>query len=245
VGAWARNTLTGGAYVFEDNGSGQWSEVANLSGPSGAFGFSVTQDSGRALIGSILNNAMLYERDANGAWHLTDALLSDKPYTPYSVSLDGRWAAIGNPHDPTVNENIGAVLVFHEDDSGHWGQVTKLTASDARRGVTFGTAVDIHGSRILIASDGKRQAYIFERGPDGAWTETALLVPSVSRDAGSFGYSATWNGHYIMVGASGRRPSGAVYVYHMPEPTTGVLAILGGTMATFSYRRKRKSDNAN
>jgi hypothetical protein len=244
VGAWGRNTMQGGAYAFEEDCGGNWCEAANLSGPDGVFGLSVAQDGSRALVGSARNNAMLYERSGDGAWTLTDSLVGVQSYTPYAVSLNGPWAAVGNPYDSTLGPNAGAVLLFHEDEAGNWSQVGKIFASDGGPDQYFGAVVDLDGTRLLAAADhfkDKGAGYLFSLGVNNQWQQIAQLTTGDAFHGGSFGYAGQLDGHNILISDYSRRGGGMVYAYHMPEPSAfmlGMIAALGAWACGRGNRRE-------
>jgi hypothetical protein len=84
IGAWGTNSYAGNAYVFTPDGSGNWSQVAELNGQAskGQFGYSVAIDSDTCVIGAyIAGSAYVYTSDATGNWSPvskpTDAASSD------------------------------------------------------------------------------------------------------------------------------------------------------------------------
>jgi hypothetical protein len=84
IGAWGTNSYAGNAYVFTTDGSGNWSQVAELNGQAskGQFGYSVAIDSDTCVIGAyIAGSAYVYTSDATGNWSPvskpTDAASSD------------------------------------------------------------------------------------------------------------------------------------------------------------------------
>ena len=98
---------------------------------------------------------------------LEDHELWSNPANPYdafgkAVSIDGNRAIVGAPYfDPEDGStsfapitSAGAAFIF-EFDGSQWNQTAFLTASDADPGDNFGSAVAIHGDRVVV---GARQA---------------------------------------------------------------------------------------
>jgi hypothetical protein len=115
------------------------------------------------------------------------------------------------PGDPTTHR-------------GGWEEIALLRSKESRSGATFGAAVAIDGSRILVGSPGHSGsgfaagfAEVFVAAPDG-WRHEAALNPSgVASPMGSrVGSSVALAGRTAAVGAPGHASSG---------PSTGCVDI--------------------
>ena len=80
--------------------------------------------------------------------------------------------------------NSGSAYIFERNTNGAdmWGEVTKLTASDAAANDFFGTSVAISGDTAIVGANvnddtgsDSGSAYIFERNTNGVdmWGEVA------------------------------------------------------------------------
>ena len=175
-----RRSWSGSAYLFERDGSGQWTEVQKLVASDRSafdeFGIAVAISGDRALVGTHYADkdangsnpqgeagaAYVYERDASGTWQevqkLTPSDRSTADYFGYSVDLSGDYALIGAyRQDSDANGNnalpdAGAAYLFQRNNSGTWTEVQKLTPSDRSAGDAFGIAISIDGSRALIGA---------------------------------------------------------------------------------------------
>ncbi|NQT93857.1 MAG: hypothetical protein HQ559_13945, partial [Lentisphaerae bacterium] len=184
-------TDEGAAYVFERNAGGinGWGQVAKLTASDGEaeeeFGFSVAVAGDVALIGACKDDdagtrsgsAYIFERNAGGdnAWgQVAELMASDgeiEAQFGVSVSVAGDVALVGAFSQDDVGVDSGAAYVFERNAGGTnaWGQVAKLTASDAAASDYFGISVSVGGDVMLVgargdddAGDAAGSAYIFE-----------------------------------------------------------------------------------
>ena len=128
VGAWSEdgnnNELSncGAAYIFERDGSGNWTEKSLLRasnlGANDRFGQSVAISGNYAIVGANLEDgtnisyginfnsgaAYMFERDGSGNWAETKILRAnnDRGATNFgeSVAIDGNYAIVGASQDP-------------------------------------------------------------------------------------------------------------------------------------------------
>jgi hypothetical protein len=72
-----------------------------------------------------------------------------------SVSISGDYAIVGAyAEDAAGAINTGAAYIFYrnEDGNDNWGEVTKLTASDAEAHDNFGYSVSISGYYAIVGA---------------------------------------------------------------------------------------------
>ncbi len=116
-----------------------------------------------------------------------------------SVAISGDTALVGaneedgGPGDPA--SLVGAAYVFGRNQGGmnNWGEVAKLTASDAQAGDQFGNSVAISGDTALVTRlTGGGAAYVFDRNQGGInnWGEVKKLTASDAQAGDQFGRSA-------------------------------------------------------
>src|SRR5258708_16881185 len=95
------------------------------------------------------------------------------------------------------NSNTGAGYIFERNQGGaeNWGQVQKLTASDAAANDYFGYSVAINADTVVVGAYSKGAAYIFERNQGGAehWGQGQKLTSSDGLGGHQFGLSVTIN----------------------------------------------------
>lgn len=140
-----------------------------------------------------------------------------------SVSIDGRWAAVGASGNDEKGPGAGAVYVYRIDGTGRWVFDAKLTASDGQDGDAFGASVSISGGVVAIGATGDDDdgtfagaAYVFTRSASG-WTQQAKLHSSTPNAYGVFGGAVALRGGTLAVGSRGddgrAYHAGAVFVF--------------------------------
>ena len=147
-----------------------------------------------------------------------------------AVAISSDSALVGSPYG-FDGRSAGAAYVF-ELTAGGWRQVTRLAASNGKPGDSFGSALAIYDSAVLIGAWGtdgiapvSGGAFVFERGPNG-WREVAVLTNPDAVERQLLGYSVALGARTAMVGAPGVNTklrsdrsktvpawSGAVYVW--------------------------------
>ncbi|HMG77030.1 MAG TPA: FG-GAP repeat protein, partial [Pyrinomonadaceae bacterium] len=189
------------------------------------FGYSVATNGNTVVVGAYGKNsntgaAYIFERNQGGAenWGqvqkltASDAAVNDQFGRSVAIDVDtvvvGAWLK---------NSNTGAGYIFERNQGGaeNWGQVQKLTASDAAGGDDFGSSVSINADTVVVGAWVKNSntgaAYIFERNQGGAehWAQVQKLTAS-DAVVRYFGYSVSINGDTVVVGAY---DTGAAYIF--------------------------------
>ena len=254
----------GTAYVYQRNQGGpdNWGEVKLLFASDAdlddQFGFSVAVSGDTAVVGayredaditcacglagSNVGAAYVFQRDQGGSdnWgEVTKLLASDYERGDHfgvSAAVSGDTAVVGADRE---DGETGAAYVFQRDEGGqdNWGEVTKLTASDAEPNARFGTSVALSADTALIGAAldntggaDAGAAYVFRRdqaGPDN-WGEVRKLAASDAELFDRFGTGVALSGDTAIVGAysedTGGADAGAAYVFEQlqpkPTPTT-------------------------
>jgi hypothetical protein len=157
----------------------------------------------------------------------------------WSVAIDGDTVVVGAYRK---NSYTGAVYVFHTTDGGAtYGQVAKLTASDAASGDYFAFSVAIDGDTVVVGASSAGTVgavYVFRTTNGGAtYGQVATLTAADAARHDSFGRSVAIAGDTVVVGAyrddDGGWNSGSVYVYRTTD---------GG--ATYGQVAKLTADHA-
>ncbi len=174
IGARADETQFGGprsgsAYVFERDAAGQWIESSNLT-PAQAmrgdfFGTSVSIWQDTILVGAVNGQerygdladtgaAHVFERNSDGHWIETAKLLAsdanEYAHLGISVNLWGDRAVIGADGDPNNGADTGAAYIFERDQTGNWGETTKLIASNGQPGSRLGYATAVNNDTVIM-----------------------------------------------------------------------------------------------
>jgi len=252
VGAWKEDgvgTDRGAAYVFYRNqgGADNWGEVTKLTASDAAtfdhFGLSLDISGDNVLVSAYQKNgagidrgaAYVFNRNQGGAdnWgevkKLTASDTEDGDYFGHSLSISGDYAIVGAHYEDGTGTDRGAAYVFYRNQGGidNWGEVTKLTASDAADSDHFGVALFLSGDNAIVGAyqeDGagfdRGAAYVFNRNQGGAdnWGEVKKLTASDTEDGDYFGHSIFISGDYAIVGAypedGAGTDRGAAYVFN-------------------------------
>ena len=115
--------------------------------------------------------------------------------------------ALGDDHGGMTN--AGSAYIFSRSQGGtdNWGQVAKLTASDAAANDQFGGAVAIDGTAVIIgaAKDDHSSktdagsAYIFRQSSSG-WSQEAKITASDPEHDNHFGFAVAILGNRALIG---------------------------------------------
>ncbi len=172
----------------------------------------------------------------------------------YSVSVSGDYAIVGAYLEDSPNSDAGAAYIFYKNQGGlnNWGEVIKLTASDAQANDYFGRSVSISGNYALVGADGEDQygnlagaAYMFAKDQGGSnnWGEVKKLTAFYPLFEDYFGRSVSVSGNYAIVGSPnkdlGDLYAGAAHIYYKDQGGTdnwgGVQYIYQSDPIDFDY----------
>jgi hypothetical protein len=222
--------------------SAGWFKQAELSGPNGEFGqsVSVSASGSTALVGTPNLNtgtgAAYVFTLRHGHWSRTAELTAadGAQFSAFggsvTLSATGSTALVAAR---LHNKNTGAVYVFTLRQ-GHWHQTAELTAADAAPGDTFGfsVALSASGSTALVSAIAHHSetgaAYVFTLR-HGTWSQTAELTAADAAPENDFGQSVALSaaGTTALVGDSVRdADAGAVYVFTLRHRTWSQTAEL-------------------
>ena len=243
----------GAAYVFYRNygGPDNWGQAkkltASIPDDYDWFGCSVAISGDYVVVGadgdddggSQAGAAYIYARNQGGTdnWgqvaKLTASDAAAGDYFGNSVAISGDYVVVGARYEMGAGSNYGAAYVFDRNFGGpdNWGEVQKLSASDAQNGDQFGISVAISGDTAVVGAhmeDGaggtnRGAAYIFNRDEGGTdnWGEVAIIAASDADDYDWFGYSVAISGDTAVVGAvfddGSATNSGAAYIFNRDE----------------------------
>ena len=241
-------TDRGAAYVFERNfgGNDNWNQVKKLTASDAqdgdVFGYSVAIDGDYVVVGAFLEHgtgtdrgaAYVFDRNygGNDNWgqvaKLTASDAGDYDQFGSSVAIDRDYVVVGAFLEDGSGTNRGAAYVFDRNypSADNWGEVAKLTASDAGDFDQLGRSVGISGDNVVVGAQyeddvgtDRGAAYVFNRNQGGAdnWGEVTKLTASSPENAAYFGCSVAVSGDFALVGANGEDGAGtnrgAVYIF--------------------------------
>lgn len=148
-------------------------------------------------------------------------------YFGSSVAISNGVLIVGAWGNDDGGSKSGSAYIFSKDSGGanNWGEVTKLTASDAAVDDNFGSlgSIAISGDYAVVGAWGGTSAYVFRRDEGGTdnWGEVKKLTDSDSYPHDQFGLSVAISGDTVVVGAhlsntSGER-SGSAHIFKRDE----------------------------
>jgi hypothetical protein len=236
AGAPGKSFGRGAAYVFIRSGS-KWKQQAELTvsggGSLGEFGAAVAIAGPEVVVGaqqesageSGINSGAAYVFTRSGStWsqraELRSAAPAEAEYFGWSVAISrssvGSTVAVGAPCFEVCERATGVVTVFSGSGST-WTQQAELSAPLPARDDSFGSYVELRGSKALVGADGTKSmngaAYEFRRS-GSSWSERMILSPAIE-DGGAFGASVAFaTGTTAVIGAPWTASkTGAAYVF--------------------------------
>ena len=223
----------GAVLVFQKTG-GTWTQQARFTANDISFGdnfgFSVSLDGDRAVVGAVQDDDQGEDSGSAYVFELQDeqwtqtAKLRPGANTAgalfgYAVALQGDRVAVG-ARDETIPgvPGVGAVHTFRQE-GGAWPLLERLTPTAS---VQYGYDVHLGADRLVIGSVGG--ADVFGRSSSG-WTQEASPVhpdgPTGSDGTSRFfGFSVAVSGQRMIVGAPGEdippgTDQGAAYLFDL------------------------------
>ena len=203
------------------------------------FGSSIAISGSTAVVGARgdgaqTGSAYIFERNAGGQdnWgeirkiSAADGATGDN--FGHAVSISGDTVIVGAYGNDDAGLTSGSAYIFERNTGGPdmWGEVRKLTASDAAGNDNFGWTVSISSDVAIVGAYGNDDAgsqsgsaYLFERNVGGVnnWGERKKLTASDAALADNFGWSVAISKDTAIVGAINdddmAGDTGSVYIY--------------------------------
>ena len=255
VGAYGNDdngSFSGSAYIYkkDQGGTDNWGEVKKIIGSNlgtdDYFGYDVSISGDYAIVGaygdddngSSAGAVYIYEKDQGGVdnWgEVKKITASDGAATDFfgqKISISGDYIIIGVYGNDDHGYNSGSAYIYGKDQGGtdNWGEVKKITASDAAPVDYFGVAVSISGNYAIIGSlldddnvDGSGSVYVYYKDQGGIdnWGEVKKITASDAAAGNQFGYSVSISGDYFIVGAYlSSIAAGSGYIYYKDQGGT-------------------------
>ncbi|MEO1231686.1 MAG: hypothetical protein AAFZ18_22535 [Myxococcota bacterium] len=228
--------FAGAAYVYLREGT-QWTLEARLMPSDGEalkhFGVSVSLDGSYALVGAEWDDeegfeagaAYIFER-VGSTWVERSKLVAETAgrqfYFGASVSLHGRFAAIGMPKEPSAGAR-GEVLLFEQRGEA-WVEMAQLRAPV--EGGSFGWRVSLQGNDLLVTSavedteKGRAAGAVYYYSFDGTeWVLQQKLTASDGFAYANFGSAVSMDGPVAVVGNSMSEGGGWAYIFTFQSDT--------------------------
>jgi len=242
-------SLSGSAYIFQKDqgGADNWGEVKKLTASDAAaddfFGYSVSISGDTVVVGAIFNDdagsnsgsVYIFQKDQGGTdnWgevkKITASDAANGDQFGESVSISGDTVVVGAAFNDDGGTSSGSAYIFQKDQGGtdNWGEVKKITASDAAADDKFGRFVSISGDTVVVGAEDdddvasqSGSAYIFQKDQGGAnnWGEVKKLTASDAALVDLFGSSVSISGDTVVVGARSKGSfTGAAYIFQKDQ----------------------------
>jgi len=263
----------GAAYIYEKDrgGADNWGIVKKITAPSNNrdagdyFGGNCCIESSNIFVGvdsedtdeddlNIKTNpgaVYIYSQNLGGDdnWGLFKKLVAsdrdDNDGFGYDISIDNGLLTVGAPCGS--NGKSGFVYILKKDAGGvdNWGEVKKITASDAAATDRFGLSISLSGDNLIVGAYQEDEdagganpiadagsAYIFNKDQGGInnWGQVQKIVASNREASGQFGYRVTINGSDIWIGAA-HKSANTGYAYAFNSTNQSPVAGFGNTLS--------------
>ncbi|MEQ9442911.1 MAG: Ig-like domain-containing protein, partial [Cyclobacteriaceae bacterium] len=216
---------SGAAYIFKKNGDGVWLQLQKLVPTDGSisdrFANAVSISGNYAIAASPMDDsgsAYIFEKDSEGTWEQVQKLISPVPEDPESshfgnsVLISGIYAFINS-----YSSNGKDLYIFQRDNNGVWQHWQTLNSPTKSYSSTFGDALEVYGSSLVIGAWADREAYIFEKNEAGLWEYNQQLVP-INSAPSDYGHHVSVIDKTAFVASHGDNTSGRrVYVFELSE----------------------------
>ena len=212
VGASNQNSDAGAVYVFEEDASGNWSQIAKLV-PEDAeekdlFGASLAISEGSTFIGapgkSSREGVVYLFENVDGSWQERTALsafgLDRNSRFGFSVATEGELLIVGASRH---QRNTGAAYLFRFED-GEWNQSGSLSPFDGAPNTRFGSTATIFDGNVWIGAPGangfRGAVYSMEADENGRWVSATKITSQKEGRRTSFGTAVDVDGDVAVVG---------------------------------------------
>ena len=223
-------------YVYKREAKG-FEEMAQLKGGDikndDRFGYSVDLSGNTLIAGTPFHDeekgaVYVFERDGD-KWKETVKLQADdagvKNRFGWDCAIHENTIVVGAPLAAAPARLSGAAYVFKRQGDA-WAQVAKVTPDDGDGGDSFGAAVDVSRSLIIVGANkdeneakkrGSGSAYIFQIDGEDV-TQEAKLTADKPQETAGFGHSVAIDVNRALVGApttdtKANLKSGAAYAF--------------------------------
>jgi hypothetical protein len=165
--------------------------------------------------GSRSGKVYVFEEDVPGRWVEISQLspLHGNHWDEFGLSLavSGDTLVVGAPDRDTINDDSGAVYVFHWNGL-EWVQVQELIGSDIRRFSRFGYSVAILGDTLAAGTHimGFGAVYMFSKQQDQGWSQIAKLTAPNNPHWDLIGHSLALADGVLLAGAPFAQSNGVI-----------------------------------
>lgn len=164
------------------------------------FGWSMAATDNHVIVGSLVNEVVIYERNTTTDAHEAQVVLTPGVggFTGFggAVDIDDSTAVVGARN----YMSNGGVFVYRLS-GGVWGLEQILTASDGASGDNFGRDVAVSGNKIVVGADGNNSGtgavYLFSRS-GSTWSQDDKYVPADANSGDACGSAVDLKGDTLL-----------------------------------------------
>ena len=216
-------SMSGSAYVYNLDGTGEQKITASDAAAGDYFGGSVAISDTKVVVGawadddagSSSGSVYVYNLDGTGEVKITASDAAQNDRFGFSVAVTDTKIIVGAIYEDSAASRSGSVYVYNLDGTGE----VKITASDAAANDHFGRSVAASDTKIVVFSEGVNDyaGAVYVYNTDG--TGEVKITASDAAASDYFGRSVAINGDKIIVSAysddDAGSNSGSVYVYNL------------------------------
>ncbi|WP_298509037.1 tail fiber domain-containing protein [uncultured Kordia sp.] len=241
----ARNAfIGGGAYSYEDNGNGTWTE--NTLEPTIAsnydqtrFGEAVVLSNGKAYVGgpdrynsgsAQVGAVQIFEQAGDGTWSIAQDLRGGNSYRFFgtSIAVDGEYMAVGAACQSDSCD--GRVYIYRADENGDYLETNRVMVQnddkDSFNNQQFASDVVLDGNYLYVSCFGGGSGtegdavYVFENDGNHNWTQIAKITHGAGYFTWFGGKAISFSNGTLVVGAKYTNfPNDSGAVYFIPIQT--------------------------
>ncbi len=218
---------SGSAYIFKNDGNGNFSEIAKLTASDGSskdrFGENIAIDGKYVIISAPRNkSAYIFKNDGNG--NFSEIAILRIPHVPLGLNVDisNKYAAVTT--QSAVGAIPGSAYIFERDNHDNFNQIAKLDGSTSGYDA-YGCDVKISGKYVIVGAMGDDaaygSAYLYKNMGGSNFIQIDTLIPSERTEGDRFGDSVDMHNNYIVIGAGNH----GLEHYHHSGNNTGAAFI--------------------
>jgi hypothetical protein len=211
----------GAVYVYTKDENGEWGDEQIITASDGQnnvhYGSSLSIYEDQLAVGAWERNTIdgiqvgrvyVYTRDENGVWGdeviLTPSDVSAYQAFGFSVDLYDNQLAIGASGDGEVEDFSGAVYLYTKDESGQWGNETKIKSPNPVEWGVFGITLAIQDDYLAVRqfkNHSVGSVFIYTRDALGVWTLQQEIL-GYELFTFNFGKSLSFSGDYLAISSA-------------------------------------------
>lgn len=241
-------SASGSAYVYKLSTDGIFYEIQKLTDDDGAagdlFGLSLSMYGEYIVIGSSSDDdtqsgagsSVIYKLSSNGLFYqvqkITDDFGAGNDNFGTTVSIYGKFIAIGSPNDDDTGSNSGSICIFKLSTDGVFYQTQKLTDHYGDVNDKLGNdTLSLYNDYLVagVSQDGTAvgSVILYKLDENDVFNQIYKITDHNGQASDLFGISAAIYGENIVIGASGDddngTSSGTTFIFKIEDYNTNYL----------------------